>query len=75
MKETLTTILPLIDAALCNGCGYCVTHCPSGALDMANGKAILAYPARCNYDAKCEEACPTAAIALPYQIVFESHAQ
>ena len=65
-----TTLLPLIDAACCNGCGYCVTHCPTGALSLVDGKAVLAYPARCNYDATCEDICPMDAIALPYQVVF-----
>jgi ferredoxin len=39
---------------------------------MVDGKASLARPAQCNYDAICEEACPTGAIALPYQVVFET---
>ena len=69
MKMSVT-LLPLIDTARCDGCGRCVTHCTAGALEMANGKAILAHPARCNYDAACEDACPIDAIALPYQVVF-----
>jgi NAD-dependent dihydropyrimidine dehydrogenase PreA subunit len=64
------TLLPLIDTALCDGCGRCVTHCTAGALAMADGKAILAHPQLCNYDAACEDACPIDAIALPYQVVF-----
>jgi NAD-dependent dihydropyrimidine dehydrogenase PreA subunit len=69
MKMSMT-LLPLIDTARCDGCGRCVTHCAAGALAMANGKAILAHPALCNYDAACEDACPLDAIALPYQVVF-----
>jgi NAD-dependent dihydropyrimidine dehydrogenase PreA subunit len=69
MKMSVT-LLPLIDTARCDGCGRCVIHCTAGALEMANGKAILAHPARCNYDAACEDACPVDAIALPYQVVF-----
>ncbi len=65
-----TTPLPLIDTALCDGCGRCITHCPTGALAMADDKAVLAHPALCNYDAVCEDACPIDAIALPYQVVF-----
>jgi len=68
-----TTLLPLIDTALCDGCGHCLTHCPTGALGMANGKAILTHPERCDYDAACEDVCPTGAIALPYQIVFANY--
>ena len=66
-----TMLLPLIDAARCDGCGYCVTHCPTGALGMVNGQVALVHPSRCNYDATCEDICPAGAIALPYQIVFE----
>ena len=69
MKMSVT-LLPLVDTARCDGCGRCITHCTAGALEMANGKAILAHPARCNYDAACEDACPVDAIALPYQVVF-----
>jgi NAD-dependent dihydropyrimidine dehydrogenase PreA subunit len=68
--EMSATLLPLIDTARCDGCGRCVTHCTAGALAMANGKAVLAHPALCNYDAACEDACPLDAIALPYQVVF-----
>ncbi len=64
------TLLPLIDTTLCDGCGRCVTHCPAGALAMADDKAFLAHPALCNYDAACEDACPIDAIALPYQVEF-----
>lgn len=67
-----STLLPVIDAALCDGCGVCVTHCSTGALGLVEGLAVLAYPARCNYDAACEGVCPAEAIALPYQVVFES---
>ncbi len=70
MKMSVT-FLPLIDTTLCDGCGRCIARCPTGALAMADDKAILAHPALCNYDAVCEDACPIDAIALPYQVEFE----
>lgn len=65
------TLLPMINPLRCTGCGLCVTRCPVGALAISNGKATLAHPSLCNYDAACEEICPTDAIALPYQIVLK----
>lgn len=63
-------VLPEIDPALCTGCGDCITACVSGALAMADDKAVLAHPDRCEYDGYCEPVCPTGAIQLPYVIVM-----
>ena len=65
-----TTLLPEIDVEACTGCGDCVTICPTGALAMAEGKAVMARPELCIYDGNCEPACPVAAIQLPYMIVL-----
>jgi len=64
--------LPQVDKALCTGCGDCVAVCPTEALGLLDGPAILVDPAACNYCAYCETICPVKAIALPYQIVLES---
>ena len=65
--------LPKIDMATCTGCGDCVTVCPTGALGLRGGKAALVNPDACTYTAECEVICPVAAIALPYQVIMESH--
>ena len=63
-------VLPEIDPALCTGCGDCVTACKPAALTLADGKAVLAHPERCEYDGQCEPSCPVGAIQLPYLIVM-----
>jgi NAD-dependent dihydropyrimidine dehydrogenase PreA subunit len=65
-----TAWLPQIDALACTGCGDCLKACPTGALALRAGKAVVAQPSACSYDAGCEAVCPTGAIALPYLIVF-----
>lgn len=64
--------MPQIDIELCTGCGDCIITCPTDALELINGTAVIANPTACNYSAVCEAVCPVAAIALPYQIVLES---
>lgn len=61
---------PQLDRARCNGCGDCITVCPTGALGMVQGRAAVVHPEACTYCAACEDICPTEAIALPYQICY-----
>ncbi len=65
-------VLPIIDDQACTGCGECVARCPAHALDLGDGKATLVAPEMCSYCAECQDVCPAGAIALPYEIVFES---
>ena len=64
------TLLPEIDTDVCTGCGDCVAVCPTGALALAEDKAVMAHPALCIYDGECEPVCKVAAIQLPYAIVL-----
>jgi len=62
--------IPLIDPARCDGCGLCVRVCPTGALAVQDGKAVVATPEVCNYTGLCEAACPTGAIQRLFEIVI-----
>jgi NAD-dependent dihydropyrimidine dehydrogenase PreA subunit len=61
---------PLIAAARCDGCGLCVRVCPTGALAVQDGLAVVATPEACNYTGLCEAVCPTGAIQRPFEIVI-----
>jgi NAD-dependent dihydropyrimidine dehydrogenase PreA subunit len=63
---------PIIDLALCDGCGLCVRACPSHALALEQGKAIVARPDACQYDGYCELICPVQAINRPFLIKWSS---
>jgi NAD-dependent dihydropyrimidine dehydrogenase PreA subunit len=52
-----------INAALCNGCGACVEVCPTGALYLLEGKAMVDQKL-CRDSESCITACPTKAINL-----------
>ena len=58
---------PVIDPALCLGCGACVTACPEGQiLGLVAGKAALIEPAECIGHGACRAACPRGAISLVF---------
>jgi MinD superfamily P-loop ATPase len=62
--------VPIIDPERCNGCGLCVRVCPTGALALRNGKAVVAKPLICEYAGLCELICPNQAIQRPFIIVL-----
>ena len=53
-----------IDENKCNGCGSCATACHEGAIEMKNGKAVLAREDYCDGLGDCLPACPTGAISF-----------
>jgi thioredoxin reductase (NADPH) len=56
---------PIIDPALCLGCGACVKACPEkSVLGLIIGKAELITPANCIGHGACKYVCPFDAINL-----------
>lgn len=67
--------LPAINHDRCTGCGQCVQHCPTQAVELIKHKAVIVRPYACTYCDACERACPTGAIGRPFIIVFETSQQ
>jgi thioredoxin reductase (NADPH) len=56
---------PLINTAVCVGCGTCVLNCiEKDTLYLVNGKSTLVNPLACKCRGECERHCPTGALRL-----------
>ncbi|MBI3948410.1 MAG: 4Fe-4S binding protein [Armatimonadetes bacterium] len=55
------TVEPVLDRALCNGCGACTAACDERALTMRRGLPRR-DPQRCHYCGACVVSCPTRAL-------------
>jgi len=70
---------PLVQSCLCDGCGLCVTTCPSNALSFDfELKLPFVEPMRCLVGCStCAVVCPNQAILLPkpeaLQDIIERH--
>ena len=62
---------PVVNLALCDGCGLCAAVCYQGGLVMVQGKLILVAEVECDWCAQCEAVCPHHAISCAFEIVFE----
>jgi len=66
--------IPEKDLAKCTGCGDCVVLCPTNAVELVKGKAIIVRPQDCNYCTDCEALCPSDAIKCFFEIILvKSH--
>jgi thioredoxin reductase (NADPH) len=62
-----SSLHPLIDPAICNGCGACVPACPEGdIIGIVRGKAELIEASECIGHGACRAACPYDAITLVF---------
>ena len=65
-------IMPLIDEAICDGCGLCVSVCRCGALVKIGNKVKAVKVEECAWCGLCELVCPLGAITCPFEVVIES---
>ena len=70
MNQLTDRPIPIIDLQRCDGCGLCVRACPTKALGLQDGKAIVANPLACEYSGLCEAVCPHQAISRPFEITI-----
>lgn len=70
MTEQSDIPIPIIDTAHCTGCELCIHICPTNALLMKDGVAVVGNPNACTYTGHCERICPEQAISRPFQIIF-----
>lgn len=63
-------MLPQIDQGRCTGCGLCEQLCPTQAVEVCDGIAIIVRPQQCSYCEICESYCPEGAIGRPFEIRF-----
>ncbi len=59
--EEVSTVIPIIDDALCTGCKKCAEICRFRALTVV-GKKVLVFPELCHSCGGCMEVCPEGAV-------------
>jgi len=73
MTANPTHALPIIDRRRCTGCGLCERLCPTRAVEICQGVAVVVRPDDCTFCEVCESYCPAGAIGRPFTIVFAPH--
>lgn len=63
-------VLPTIDLLRCNGCGMCEELCPTAAVEVRGGRALIVRPDDCTFCEVCESYCPEGAIGRPFTVAF-----
>ena len=63
MLTSRTQLRPVVDDALCTGCGTCIDQCPAEALAMEEDVPVV-DPDKCITCFCCQEICPETAIQL-----------
>ena len=71
MATSATSLaLPIITLSRCTGCGLCEVLCPTHAVEVRDGRAVIVRPEDCSFCDICETYCPEGAIARPFSVVF-----
>ena len=66
----MITGIPVIDPGACDACGSCVEWCPTGAVGIVDGKAVIVKFSREWYGTESEKVCPAGAVKCPFSIVL-----
>ena len=64
IDPTMKNPLPFVNSIICDGCGECIEVCVFGVITIANGKAVVIRPERCESEGACVEVCHTFALSL-----------
>jgi NAD-dependent dihydropyrimidine dehydrogenase PreA subunit len=76
MRTPATTpILPIIDQQRCTGCGLCQQLCPTRAVEVIDGVAVVVRQEDCTFCDICESYCPEGAIGRPFTIIYAPEAR
>lgn len=72
MMETMlaSKAIPIVQEWRCTGCGLCEDLCPTGAVRIVGGTAMIVRPQACTFCEVCESYCPEGAIGRPFSITF-----